>query len=136
MHTLTTEELVEQFEKATLPADLFRHEDHLRAAFHYLREYPLLHVLERFPAALLRFATANGKSGLYHQTITWVLLLLIHERMHRTQDKQTWEQFAAANKDLLNWKENVLAKYYRKETLASDLSRAVFLLPDKLTDSD
>jgi len=33
--------------------------------------------------------------------------------------------------DLLTWKDNILKKYYRKETLSSALARSTFLLPDK-----
>jgi hypothetical protein len=47
----------------------------------------------------------------------------------------TWEEFAAGNPDLLNWKDNVLRKYYSKEVLASDLARTTFLLPDRLVQS-
>jgi hypothetical protein len=31
---------------------------------------------------------------------------------------------------LLTWKNGILSRYYRAETLASDLARAVFLFPD------
>jgi hypothetical protein len=44
---------------------------------------------------------------------------------------QSWEEFAATSADLLDWKENILKKYYRAETLASDLARRTFLMPDR-----
>jgi hypothetical protein len=53
------------------------------------------------------------------------------ERLARTESQQTWTEFAASSGDLLNWKDNVLKKYYRGETLSSDLARATFLFPDK-----
>ena len=37
---------------------------------------------------------------------------------------------AAANADLLDWKNSVLKSFYREETLRSDLARATFLFPD------
>ena len=40
---------------------------------------------------------------------------------------ETFEEFAAANLDLFN---GVLEKYYSKETLASDLARRTFLMPE------
>jgi hypothetical protein len=90
--------------------------------------------LQRFSDALRRFATAQGKPHLYHETITWAYLFLIRERMVRAELPQTWEEFAAANPDLLTWekgKSDILARYYEPETLASAAARAVFLLPDK-----
>jgi hypothetical protein len=44
----------------------------------------------------------------------------------------TWESFAAANADLLTWQPSVLDRYYRPETLASDLARRAFVWPDRL----
>ena len=132
----TTEELIEQFENGTLPAEAFRHGDHVRMAFEYFRLFPLLEVLERFPAALTRFAAKHGKPGLYHETITWAFLLLIRERMARMAGKGTWEEFAAANADLLSKKETVLKKYYSDETLSSTLARGTFLLPDRILPRD
>ena len=44
---------------------------------------------------------------------------------------QNWEDFAASNMDLLQWKGGVLSRYYDEATLESDLAREVFLFPDK-----
>ena len=122
--------LLAAFESATL--ETFHHADHVHMAFLYLSQYPAPEALARFSSALARFATAKGKPGLYHETITWAYFLLIRDRMARAAGRPSWEAFAAANPDLLNWKESVLKKYYREETLASDLARATFLMPDRL----
>jgi hypothetical protein len=81
---MTGEELIEQFENAKTPAATFHHADHVRLAFEYLRRYSALEALQRFSAALQRFAAAQGKAQLYHETITWAYLLLIRERIART----------------------------------------------------
>ncbi|MFY9560337.1 MAG: hypothetical protein WAQ52_08905 [Terriglobales bacterium] len=131
---MTGDELIDQFERGATPENSFHHADHVRLAFEYLRRYPALEALGRFVAALQRFATAHGKPGLYHETITWAYLFLIHERMLRSSQPQTWEEFACANPDLMTWecgKGGILARYYQQDTLASDTARAAFLLPDK-----
>jgi hypothetical protein len=125
-------EWMEAFERCTLPNDSFHHADHVRMAFLYLQKYAPLEALRRFSSALARFATAHGKPNLYHETITWAFLLLIRERIARSNSLQTWAEFSAANPDLLRWDDNVLKKYYRPETLASELAKSVFLFPDKL----
>ncbi len=129
---MTDEEFIARFEDASLANESFHHADHVRMAFLYLSRYPALEALQRFSCALIRFATAKGKPQLYHETITWAFLLLIRERIIRAGGQQNWEQFAAANADLLNWKDNVLKKYYREETLKSDLARSSFVFPDKV----
>lgn len=130
---MTGEELIEQFESGCTRAETFHHADHVRLAFEYLRRYPALEALERFSGALQRFAAAQGKVQLYHETITWVYLLLIRERMARSGEKaQVWERFASENADLLRWKGGILETLYRAETLESDLARRVFVLPDRV----
>jgi hypothetical protein len=123
---------MEQFEKGTLPNDSFHHSDHVKMAFLYLQRYPALEALGRFSSALRRFAAAQGRPDLYNETITWAFLLLIRERMARANGNQTWAGFSAANPDLLDWKDSLLKKYYRRETLSSDLAKRVFLFPDKI----
>jgi hypothetical protein len=129
---MTDEEFMARFEDGSLAGEAFHHADHVKMAFLYLCRYPALEALERFSRTLVRFAEAKGKPGLYHETITWAFLLLIRERIARAGGSQSWTQFAANNADLLSWKENILQKYYRGETLSSDLARRTFLFPDKI----
>ena len=128
---MTDDEFMARFEDGSLASDAFHHADHVKMAFLYLCRHPALEALERFSSALGSFAEAMGKPGLYHETITWAFLLLIRERMARAGCEQTWTEFAASNGDLLDWKNNVLKKYYRGETLSSGLARNTFLFPDK-----
>ena len=88
---MTGEQLIKQFESGATPADTFHHSDHVRLAFEYLSRYSALEALERFSDALKRFAAAQGKAQLYHETITWAYQLLIRERIARAGHTQTWE---------------------------------------------
>ncbi len=129
---MTDDEFIASFENGSLASAAFHHADHVRMAFLYLCRYPALEALQRFSAALIRFATANGKPERYNETVTWAFLLLIRERMARAVSRPTWDQFVAENSDLLNWKDNILKRYYRSETLTSDLAKSTFLFPDKI----
>jgi hypothetical protein len=131
---MTGEELIRQFEDGATPADTFHHADHVRLAFEYLGRYPALEALEKFSAALQRFAAAQGKAQRYHETITWAYLFLIRERQARSGCLQTWEEFAERNADLMVWKSGVIRTLYRPETLDSDLARQTFVLPDRFCD--
>ena len=123
-------QLVEGFEVGRGPG-VFHHADHVRVAFAYVVQFPLIEAVARFSAALKRFATAKGKPRLYHETITWAYLVLIRERWARAGCVQTWDEFVRQNPDLLIWKDGVLAALYRRETLDSEFARDHFVLPDK-----
>ncbi|HSS49874.1 MAG TPA: hypothetical protein VLX28_13130 [Thermoanaerobaculia bacterium] len=129
--TLTDDDFVARFEDCTLPNSSFHHRDHVRLAWIYLRRHPPLEALARFAESLRRFAAANGHPGLYHETITWAFLLLIRERMERGAAGGTWEDFGTAHPELLSWKPSILDRYYRPETLGSELARRVFVMPDR-----
>ena len=124
---------IAELEACVLPE--FHHADHIRAAWVYLRRFELPEAIARFSSTLRAYAASKGKADRYHETITWAYLLLINERMRRKTTLETWDQFAAANADLFDWKNGILRKYYRPETLASELARQVFLLPDAVCSS-
>lgn len=136
---MTDEELIQRFESNAVPEDSFHHADHVRLAFAYLCQYPPLQALEKFSAALQRFAAAHGKFRLYHETITHAYFFLIRERMARFHAQfsnndglsNDWDNFADRNPDLLVSKNGILVRYYTETTLQSELARSVFLFPDK-----
>lgn len=128
---MTDEEFIERFENCTLPATSFHHREHVRVVWLYLRGYSVLETLGRFSEGLKRFATANGKPNLYHETITWTYVFLIHERIARHGSEQSWPRFVDENADLFDWKNSVLKSYYQDDTLRSEIARAVFVFPDK-----
>jgi hypothetical protein len=130
---MTNAELIYRFERFEVdPQNFpsFHHADHVRLAYAYLSQYPVLQALEKFSNALKRFAEARGKSQLYHETITHAYFFLIRERMARCPTIE-WEEFALCNPDLVVWQPGILARYYQEATLQSDLARNVFLFPDK-----
>lgn len=127
--TLDDATLLREFEDGTISA--FHHREHVRVAWLYLKSEPPLTALAHFAEGLQRFAAARGASGLYHETITWAYLLLIRERMERGGTDTTSEEFADRHPDLLSWKPSILDRYYRPETLGSELARRVFVMPDR-----
>ena len=122
-------EFVAQFEACVLPSSHFHHRNHVRLAWLYLKEAPLLDALTRFRTSLQRYAASLGAAAKYHETITFAFLFLIHERMQRT-DATTFDEFADANAELFD---AILLRYYREETLGSELARRVFVWPDRVT---
>ena len=129
--TTTDADFLAAFESCTLPADTFHHQDHVRMAWVYLQRLPVLDALARFVTALQRYAAHHGAPQRYHATITLAYFFLIAERRERHPEVDSWEEFAAANADLLRWRGGLVERCYRPETLASDLARRVFLLPER-----
>src|ERR1700734_2228924 len=127
---MTGVELIDRYERGLSPDDSFHHADHVRLAFPYLSQYPVLQALDRFAAALRRFAASRGKSQLYHETISYSYFFLIRERMAPGAVTH-WGEFSRQNTDPLISKDGILSRYYHEATLKSDLARTVFLLPDK-----
>ena len=129
---MTDADFIAEFEATTLPPEKFRHADHIRLAWLYLRDAPLPDAMKRFSAGLKRYAAALGKDGLYHETITFAFIVAINERMQRQGRDAPWNTFRRRNPDLFDYPNPLLNSLYRRETLAADIARQVFVLPDNL----
>jgi hypothetical protein len=132
---VTDDEWVAAFEGGRIHGAGFHHVDHVRVGFLFMRRFPAWDAVRRFSRALEGMAAASGQPARYHETITWAFLLLIRERIARWEHTNgrppSWDEFLASNVDLLAWKDHVLKQYYEEQTLASDLARRTFLLPDR-----
>ena len=126
----TDEQLIRAFEECKLGPGEFGHADHVRLVWIMLERMPLLETLERLSKGIRRLANSHGAPRLYHETITWAFVLLIHERRLAAKG-HAWVEFASENTDLLEWPSPALDAYYRPETLKSELARHNFVLPDR-----
>jgi hypothetical protein len=129
---LSDAELLRQFEDTSLPTSAFTHHQHVRVAWLFVRRHGMPAALTAFSETLRRFANAKGAHNLFHVTITWAYLLLIHERQEQC-GATSWESFADVNRDLLVWKPSILDCYYNAETLWSERARRSFVMPDRLS---
>jgi len=127
---MSDDDLIAGLEDCSLPEACFHHADHLHAAWVYLSRFPVLEAIDRFSRALRGYAAFLGKADRYHETITWAYLLLLNERMRSGEAIANWNDFAAAHRDLFDWNDSILRKYYRKETLESEKARMDFVMPD------
>lgn len=129
MRRVDDETLLQAFESCTLAPEALGHREHVRVAWLILRAHPRFEdAAQRFCVGLRRFAEAHGKSGLYHETITWAYLALVHERMHGC-GAAGFEEFAGANGDLLEAGLGALVPLYAQDVLRSERAKMVFLLP-------
>lgn len=126
---MADEELLRAFETLALEPAHFGHADHVRVAFSMLREHGLLETLRRYSDGLRRFTARHGVAGKYHETVTWGLVLLIHERLALADPDVDWRTFAEANPDLLRFRDGAFFDYYGPEILTSEVARRTFVLP-------
>lgn len=133
---LTDDDLVAGFEGLTLAAGELGHPEHVRLTWIYLQRRPVSEVLTGLRQGLQRFAAHHGADGLYHETITWAFVLLIHERICRGPAAEPWHAFARRCPELLAYRPSILDRYYTPETLASPLAKRVFVWPDRATSAD
>ena len=136
---MNCDDFVRQLEDCTLPLRAFDHRAHVQAGFAYLQRHGYAGGLAAMANALRRFAAHHGKHGLYHETVTAAFLALIHQRMAEDlaalgqeialagAQALDWERFAGSHPDL--FAHDLLARYYSKDTLRSDLARHCFVLP-------
>jgi len=63
------EEIIEEFEHSRAPDGSFHHADHIRVAFAYLSQYPVLEALRNFATLYSALPLFRAIRGLYHETI-------------------------------------------------------------------
>lgn len=130
MSAVVSGTLLAAFEEARVDPTGFRHSEHVRVAWELLGVCFLPRAMERMAAGLKRITALAGKPERYHETITWVWMLFVADRIARTGRQESFEEFAAANADLLDPK--LLDAWYREETLASPAARRSFRMPDRV----
>ena len=128
---MTDQELIERFELTPCRERFFSPRRPRAPALRLSLALPCLAGARSILRGAERFAAARGKSQLYHETYHDAqTLFLIRERMARSQIAD-WDEFARANPDLFTWKNGILARDHREETLHRYLARTIFLFPDK-----
>jgi 2'-5' RNA ligase len=125
-------ELLTAFEAGSVKPETFGHRAHVRVAWAYLQEMSAVEALAKVSEGLKRLTRAFGKESMYHETVTVAYVLLINERIERAGRGGSWEEFEAQNSDLFDRDRPLLERYYKPETLRSDLARRIFVFPDRI----
>ena len=126
---ISDEQLVRAFETLALEPSRFGHAEHVRVAFAMLREHGLLETLRRYSDGLRRLTEHHGAGDKYHETVTWGLVVLIHERLALADPAVDWRAFADANPDLLRFRDGAFFDHYGPDILTSEVARRTFVLP-------
>jgi len=129
-------EFLTAFGAAAIPAERWKHRDHVRMAFLYLRDHPFAEAVARIRSGILALNRATGgrntaTSG-YHETLTVAWALLIAAAIERGRSAPgviaDSESFIAAHPHLLA--KDALRSHYSRERMMSVEARVAFVDPD------
>jgi len=125
------ETLVQRFERLAIPAETFRHRDHLHVAFEMLVERDFLEACTSYASTIRSMAEAAGAAEKFNLTITLAFMSLVSERMRTGAPTESFEGFLGTNPDLLT--PGVLDAWYSPERLGTQEARRSFLMPDRVS---
>jgi len=128
MNYMADRDFASAFERCEIPNDQFRHRDHLRLAWIYLRRHGRPEAGTRIVESIQRYAAHNGAPGKYHETITLAWMDLVYCAMRSLPETAAFDELLRAFPHLLQKSE--LAQYYSSGLLQSDTARRVFVEPD------
>jgi hypothetical protein len=122
------DDFLRAFEDLSFPADLFRHREHIRVAWLYLKSSDASRAAERMAAGILRFANHHGATQKYHHTLTLAWMRLVAAALVETPEGFSFEQFLAEHPELSD--KTLLAKYYSSDLLQTAAAREGWVEPD------
>ena len=129
---MTDEEFLKEFEAARLTMEQWRHRDHVRIAYLYLRRHPLEVAFKRMRDGLNTLNAAHKVPDLpergYHDTITLAWLRLVHCALCEFGPAETADAFLDQHTQLLS--KRALLLFYSRDLLMSPAAKAAFIEPD------
>ena len=123
------ETFLREFEACRIAGGEFRHADHVRLAWIYLRRHEYAQAEARMRNAIRTFAARNNAAGKNHETVTvgWMRLVAVAHALSGRVG--TFADFIRVHPWLLE--KDALLEFYSKERLGSDEARAAIVPPDR-----
>jgi len=106
----------------------FRHADHIRLAWIYVRRYGADKAEERIAETIRRFAISHGHEAKYHDTLTRAWLRLVATAEHLTPTVATFDELLSKHGWLLD--RSALSVFYSAIRLSSETARHGWADPD------
>jgi hypothetical protein len=119
---------VAQFESCQFPGDQFRHADHLRLAWIYVRKYGCDVAEQRMRRSIQSFARSLRAAQKYHETITIFWMRLVDVAIRSSSRGEKFGDFVDAHPWLLE--KDLILGFYSRELLISDAARKAWVEPD------
>lgn len=128
----TDEEFLASFESQQWPLNQWRHRDHVRLAYLYLRRYSFYEAANRIRASIkahnLVWGLGDSPTSGYHETMTIAWLRLVDMILREYGPEESSDVFADAHPELLQKK--VLRLFYSKDAFSQVKAKSEFVEPD------
>jgi hypothetical protein len=118
---LSDEEFRHAFERCVIPNDTFRHRDHLRLAWIYLRESDLSAAIKRLTESILRYAHSWGAGWKYHETLTQTWARIVAFAIAETPQAATIDELLTVHPHLLD--KDLPLRHFSRDLLWSGPAR-------------
>ena len=128
-YLLAEDEFVAMVEECRYANAEFRHADHIRLAWIYVRRYGARQAEERIAETIRRFAISHGQEKKYHGTLTRAWLRLVATAQYLTPRATTFDEFLAKHGWLLD--RSALSAFYSGARLSSEAARSGWADPDR-----
>ena len=132
MAEISDRAFIEHFLAADIPQMEWKHRDHIKVAFLFLKEYPYEEALSRMRDGIRNLNASHGVTETaqrgYHETMTVAWLRLVDAMMRNGIPAETSDDFCNKHPQLLC--KHVLHLYYSPDRLRSDDARGRFVAPD------
>lgn len=119
---------VESFELYQYPNERFKHADHVRLAWIYIRRYGLDVAEQRIAQSIRAFAGSLGHAEKYHETMTVAWLRLVYAAYCATPEVEDFGEFLSLHRWLADKRR--LNEFYSERVLESAEARHTFVDPD------
>ena len=126
---LNDERFLSAMESGSFPAEKFKHGDHIRLAWIYVRSNPPEMAAVRISNTIRQFAVRIGQEKKYHETITLAWLRLVEVAHRATPELTAFHDFLSKHAWLLD--RDRLKAFYSSECLSSEQARAQMVAPDR-----
>jgi len=122
------EEFRQAFEDCAIPTAGFRHREHLRLAWIYLREWDQEGAIKRVTLGIQRYAHRNGSSRKYHETLTQAWVRIVALAIAETPQAGSFDELLTVHPHLLDM--DLPLRHFSRDLLWSDSARGRWVEPD------
>jgi len=130
-YNLTDAEFESQFANASLNAEYFTHEAHLRLAWIHLNNYGLEKAIANIRSQLQQYTLAQGAAAKYNDTVTVAAIRIVHHFIKRSTTNN-FQSFIHENARLKHNFKELIKSHYRTNIFTSEQAKRGYVKPELL----
>lgn len=132
LHPVQDENFLAQFESTAWPLEKWRHRQHIKVAYLYLRRYPFAQAQARIRERIKAYNAAkqlpDSLTSGYHDTMTQAWMHLVYFTLCEYGPAENADAFFEQHPQF--WGKKALRFFYTKERFLTEQAKAGFVAPD------